>query len=73
MRSDQIYKMNSSYQVPEPSADLLELAALARRSSRDLAQTSDDQRRQALISMAKALSVGSKQIVEANLEDLRRS
>jgi len=73
MTSDYNNKMNTAFSVPEPSSVLLELATSARRSARDLSQTSDDQRRFALMSMADALSFRASEIVEANLDDLQRS
>ena len=65
--------MKNSSGVPEPSSDLLQRAVAVRRSSRDLAQSTNDQRKSALISMADALTLRSREIVEANLEDLRCS
>ena len=73
MTDDTNNMMKTSFSVPEPSSDLLKLATSARRSARGLSQTSDDQRRLALLSMADALSFRSMEIVQANLEDLRRS
>ncbi len=73
MIDDYNNRMNTSFSVPEPSPDLLQQATLARRSARDLSQTTNDQRRFALNSMAEALLLRSREIVEANLEDIRRA
>jgi len=65
--------MKSSSVVPEPSPDLFQRAFLVRRSSIDLAQSSDTQRQSALLAMADALATRSREIVQANVEDINRS
>ncbi len=59
--------------VPEPSNELLKTAQDVRKASVSLSQTSDSQRQSALLSMADALGARSKEIVNANNEDLERS
>ena len=59
--------------VPEPSPDLLQRARAVRTSASALSQTTDKQRRLALNAMADALGLRSKEIIQANLEDLARS
>ncbi len=65
--------MKSSSVVPEPSPDLFQRAFLVRRSSIHLAQSSDIQRQSALLAMADALATRSREIVQANVEDINRS
>ena len=65
--------MKNISSVPEPSSELLQRAALVRRSAVDLAQATNEARRKALLSMAEALQEKSVEIIEANLIDLRRS
>ena len=59
--------------VPEPSAELLQLAEAVRSASVDLGQTGDAQRAGALLSMGDALAENADRIVAANREDLDRS
>ena len=59
--------------VPEPSPELLSLAVGLRRAATDLGQTSDQQRREALLAMAQSLQSHADAIVAANLEDRQRA
>lgn len=59
--------------VPEPSPELLSLAVGLRRAATDLGQTSDAQRREALLAMAESLRAHADAIVAANLEDRQRA
>ena len=59
--------------VPEPSPELLSLAVGLRRAATDLGQTSDQQRRDALLAMAQSLQSHAEAIVAANLEDRQRA
>ena len=65
--------MNSDFIVPEPSAELIQRAQLVRESASKLAQTKDEERQSALISVADSLHLCSSEILAANLEDLRLS
>ena len=65
--------MTNSFGVPDPSSDLIHRATSVRLSSCVLAQTSNEQRCSALKCMAKALADKSKEIVDANVDDLSRS
>ncbi len=65
--------MNNSLMVPEPSPELIERATNVRQSALSLAQASDSQRRNALLSMAAALKTHAKEIVNANRQDLNRA
>ncbi len=55
--------------VPDPSPELLSLAAGLRRAATDLGLTSDDQRREALLAMAESLRANTGAIVAANQLD----
>ena len=55
--------------VPDPSPELLSLAAGLRRAATDLGLTSNDQRRQALLAMAESLRAHTADIVAANRAD----
>ena len=55
--------------VPDPSPELLSLAAGLRRAATDLGLTSDQQRREALLAMADSLRAHSSAIVTANRTD----
>ena len=70
---ERTHLLMSSQAVPEPSAQLLQLAMGVRRAAIDLAQTSDQQRQQALDSMAAALERHAERIVEANAADLAQA
>ncbi len=59
--------------VPEPSAELLQLAFDVRRAALSLGHTTLDQRRSSLMKIAESLSTRSREIVAANKEDLDRS
>ena len=59
--------------VPEPSAQLLRLAAEVRQAAMALGQSDDNQRRKALMAMANALLSSSEQIVRANRLDLEKA
>ncbi|WP_320674395.1 glutamate-5-semialdehyde dehydrogenase [Prochlorococcus sp. MIT 1341] len=63
--------MTKSLQVPEPSNDLLELAAGVRRSAMSLGQKDDNQRKSAIEAMAASLEVNKSKIVVANEKDLK--
>lgn len=65
--------MTTSPGVPEPSAELLQLAVKVRRAAMALGQSNDDQRRKALLAMATSLLSCSEQIVTANRQDLERA
>ena len=65
--------MTNSFEISEPTSDLHQRALTVRRCSRALAQTSDGERSSALFAMADALSKRSKDIVNANIEDLDRA
>ncbi|WP_115124961.1 glutamate-5-semialdehyde dehydrogenase [Synechococcus sp. GEYO] len=59
--------------VPDPSPELLSLAAGLRRAATDLGLTSDDQRREALLAMAESLRANTGAIVTANQVDLKNA
>ena len=59
--------------VPDPSPELLSLAAGLRRAATDLGLTSDDQRREALLAMAESLRANTGAIVAANQVDLKNA
>ncbi len=59
--------------VPEPSKDLHKRATLVRRSANALSQTSNQQRRSALIAIAETLEIRSSEIVRANIQDLENA
>ena len=59
--------------VPEPSKELFDRVGEVRRAAKPLALTTDDQRRKALLSMANALFSRSREIVDANLQDLEKA
>ncbi|NOL46504.1 MAG: glutamate-5-semialdehyde dehydrogenase [Synechococcus sp. MIT S9220] len=59
--------------VPDPSPELLSLAAGLRRAATDLGLTSDDQRREALLAMAESLRANTGAIVAANQVDLENA
>ena len=63
----------TSQAVPEPSAELLRLATGVRRAALDLGQTTDQQRQQALETMAAALERYREQIAAANAADLEQA
>lgn len=65
--------MTTSPGVPEPSAELLQLAVKVRLAAMALGQSNDDQRRKALLAMATSLLSCSEQIVTANRQDLERA
>lgn len=65
--------MTTAPGVPEPSAELLQLAVKVRRAAMALGQSNDDQRRKALLAMATSLLSCSEQIVTANRQDLERA
>ena len=65
--------MTTSPGVPEPSAQLLRLAAEVRQAAMALGQSDDNQRRKALMAMANALLSSSEQIVRANRLDLEKA
>ena len=65
--------MKNSFVVTEPSPDLLQRAVVVRRSANALSQTSDKQRRAALLSMAESLASRSNEIIRANAEDLEQA
>ncbi|MEB3176898.1 MAG: glutamate-5-semialdehyde dehydrogenase [Synechococcus sp.] len=55
--------------VPDPSPELLQRAGSLRAHAQDLAQCSDQQRREALLAMAQALDERRELILEANRVD----
>ena len=63
----------TSQAVPEPSAELLRLATGVRRAAIDLGQTTDQQRQQALETMAAALERHREQIAASNAADLEQA
>ena len=65
--------MKNDSSVPQPSSALLEKAAIVRHCAVALGQTTDEQRRIALLSMADALDVRAKDIAKANLADLEKA
>ncbi len=65
--------MNNSFEVLEPSTELVKRAIEVRRSASALAQISDNERKLALFAMADSLASRAKEIVDANHEDLNRS
>ncbi|RPF99189.1 MAG: glutamate-5-semialdehyde dehydrogenase [Prochlorococcus sp. TMED223] len=65
--------MTTSPGVPEPSAQLLRLAAEVRQAAMALGQSDDNQRRKALMAMANSLLSSSEQIVRANRLDLEKA
>ena len=60
-------------QVQNSSNDLLNRAVVVKQASRSLAQCTNEQRQIALVAMADSLSSKSKEIVDANSEDLSRA
>ena len=56
--------------VPEPTPDLLQLAALVRQAAMALGRCNDADRRAAVLAMADALEAHRPQILEANRQDL---
>ncbi len=62
--------MENITSVPYPSPELLENSSNVRDASVSLGQCTNEQRKDALISMADALISNAKNIVDANLEDL---
>ncbi len=64
--------MKNSQLVPEPSPELIRSATDTRNAAVSIGQSSNDQRRSALIEIAKSLSKNTKEIVNANQEDLER-
>ena len=56
--------------VPEPSPELLARAVAVRRAATGLAQSSDGERRAALLAMADALDADRQAILAANRADL---
>ncbi len=65
--------MNTSFSVPEPLPQLMKVAEEVKKASISLGQATNEERCNALINMAKALSDKSSEILEANLIDLERS
>ncbi len=59
--------------ISNPSNELLERALELKKSSQDLALKTNNQRCQALLSMADALELRAEKIVEANRADIDRS
>ncbi len=62
--------MENITSVPYPSPEFLKSSSEVRDSSVSLGQCTNEQRKDALISMADALISNAKNIVDANLEDL---
>lgn len=65
--------MNTSFSVPEPLPQLIKVAEEVKKASISLGQASNEERCNALVSMAKALSNNSSEILQANSIDLERS
>ena len=65
--------MNNDFKIPEPTTELLQRALQARSAATDLGQTTDEQRQNALLSMADSLRRNSAEIIQANEEDLQRA
>ena len=65
--------MNTSFSVPEPLPQLIKIAEDVKKFSISLGQATNEERCNALVSMAKALGDKSSEILEANLIDLERS
>ena len=65
--------MKSFAAVPEPSDELFQRITEVRRASKELGLTSNDQRCDALFSMADSLRSCSKEIIDANFADLQKS
>ena len=65
--------MNSDFLVPEPSDELIQRAKQVKESALLLAQTGDEERQSALISVADSLQLCSSEILKSNAEDLRCS
>ena len=61
--------MNKEFLIPEPSLDLIQRAEQVKSSSTKLGQTTNEERQRALMAMADALQVHSKEIIQANHED----
>tara|TARA_Y100001968_G_scaffold3728_1_gene3268 strand:+ start:20029 stop:21345 length:1317 start_codon:yes stop_codon:yes gene_type:complete len=59
--------------IPEPSNELYRRVSEMRRASKNLALATNEQRRDALFSMADALTARSKDIVDANYSDLEKA
>ena len=65
--------MNNDFFVPEPSVELTEKAQKVRAAACDLGQRSNEQRQNALHSIADSLHKNSNEIIQANIEDLQRA
>jgi len=65
--------MNKSTSLPKPSDELVNRASEVRYASKSLAQCTNEQRQSALIEMSNSLRSRSKEILSANLDDLKRA
>ena len=65
--------MSKDSGVPNPSNELLLRVGEVRSAAKKLSLATNGQRREALLSMADALSSSSSKIVEANLRDLKQA
>ncbi len=65
--------MDQENKIPAVTEDLLMKSIRTKKSSIALSQSSDEQRCQALLAMADALSKDSSKIIEQNSEDIERS
>ncbi len=65
--------MNKSFEVSEPSEDLVQRANTVRLASKALGQINNAERCSALMTMADSLASHAQDIVTANREDLERS
>lgn len=65
--------MSKDSGVPNPSNELFLRVGEVRSAAKKLSLTTNEQRREALLSMADALASSSSKIVEANLRDLKQA
>ena len=65
--------MSKNFSVPEPTPQLIKVAESAKESSVSLGQSTNEQRRESLTEMAKALNDNADEILKANIQDLERS
>ena len=65
--------MSTNFSVPDPTPKLIKVAESAKEASILLGQSTNEQRRESLTEMAKALHDNADEILKANIQDLERS
>ena len=65
--------MSKNFSVPDPSPQLIKVAESTKEASISLGQSTNEQRRESLTEMAKALNDNADEILRANMQDLERS